>query len=111
MGTKPNRLTARADASCFVDVHTLPPTVGVETAARLLGIGRALAYRLVRQNEFPCRIVRAGHRYLVPTTDLLRTLGIDEQTGQPSDTRPTTSMSGDVQPAGSRLRTVASRTR
>jgi excisionase family DNA binding protein len=104
-------VTAQADAIRLGDLQTLPPTVDVETAARLLGIGRALAYRLVRQNELPCRIVRAGRRYLVPTTDLLRILGIDGQTGQPSDARPTTSTSGEVQSAASRLRTVASRTR
>jgi hypothetical protein len=98
MSTEP--ASAIAGATIRVcDLHTLPPTVDVEMAAGLLGIGRALAYRLVRQNAFPCRVVRAGRRYRVATTDLLRTLGVDEQTGRPSDARPTEGASGTPNPS------------
>jgi hypothetical protein len=59
-----------------VDLNTLPPTVGIELAARLLGCGRTLAYELARRGEFPCRVLRLGRRYVVPSADLLRLLGI-----------------------------------
>ena len=55
----------------------LGPTVDVPTAARLLGCGRTLAYELVRRGEFPCRVLRLGHRLVVPTAELFRALGVD----------------------------------
>jgi hypothetical protein len=67
------------------DLHALPPTLDVETAGRILGIGRALAYRLVQRGEFPCRVIRAGKRYLVPRADLLRVLGITDHEAPPGE--------------------------
>ena len=58
------------------DLLALPPTVDLVTAARALGCGRTLAYDLARRGQFPCRVLRLGNRYLVPTAELLRTLGI-----------------------------------
>lgn len=57
------------------DLQNLPPTIDVEAAAAILGIGRTLAYQLAKKNRFPCRILRVGRRYLVPTADLIRVLG------------------------------------
>jgi len=62
--------------SVSVDLSTLGATVDIPTAARLLGCGRTLAYQLAQRGEFPCRLLRLGNRYLVPTADLLRTLGL-----------------------------------
>ena len=59
-----------------VGLHSLPPTVDIEEAARLLGCGRSLAYELARRGEFPCRVLRLGRRYVVPSADLLRLLGM-----------------------------------
>lgn len=39
-------------------------TYNVETAARVLGISRALAYQLVRQGDIPS--VKLGRRLLIP---------------------------------------------
>jgi excisionase family DNA binding protein len=52
-----------------------PPeeTLSVPDAARVLGIGRALAYRAVRRGEIPS--IRIGRRYLVPRAALARLLG------------------------------------
>jgi len=58
------------------DLLALPPTVDLVTAARALGYGRTLAYELARRGVFPCRVLRLGNRYVVPTADLLRTLGV-----------------------------------
>ena len=52
--------------------HTI---VDLVTAARALGIGRTKAYQLARDNQFPCRIIKIGRGYHVPTADLLLLLG------------------------------------
>lgn len=51
------------------------------TSVRLLGRwGSAqTAYRLVRRGAFPCPVLRVGGRFRVPTTPLMRTLGIEER--------------------------------
>jgi excisionase family DNA binding protein len=78
---RPDTEEARSPASkpSLADLAALPPTVNVETAARLLGCGRSLAYELVRRGEFPCTVLRVGNRYLIPTASLLRALDIDPE--------------------------------
>jgi excisionase family DNA binding protein len=68
--------TTHATTPCLADLAKLPPTISVETAARLLGCGRSLAYELVQRGEFPCPVLRLGRRYVVPTAGLLRVLGL-----------------------------------
>ena len=58
------------------DLRHLPPVVDLLTAARMLGIGRTSAYNLARQEKFPCRVIRVGSSYRVPTADLCRLLGV-----------------------------------
>ena len=43
-------------------------TLTVEEAARVLGIGRGLAYELAREGRIP--VVRLGRRVLVPRSGL-----------------------------------------
>jgi excisionase family DNA binding protein len=57
------------------DLQTLPPTIDLMTAARVLGIGRSKAYQLARDGEFPVRIIRIGDLYRVSTAELVRLLG------------------------------------
>ena len=60
----------------------LPAAVDLVTAARALGIGRTKAHDLAKSGEFPCRVLRVGPRYRVPTSGvdgLLAVLGIDEE--------------------------------
>jgi hypothetical protein len=52
----------------------LPPTLTVEHAGRLCGIGRNAAYEAVAVGELPG--VRIGRRWVVPTVPLLRLLGV-----------------------------------
>ena len=56
-------------------VRQLGMTTDVETAAAVIGIGRTLAYELVRTDKFPVRLLRLGRRVVVPVPDLLRLLG------------------------------------
>ena len=60
------------------EVLELPVTVDLLTAARAFGLGRTVAYALAKRGEFPCRVFRAGGRYVVARGDLLRALGITE---------------------------------
>ncbi|MBS2966561.1 helix-turn-helix domain-containing protein [Actinocrinis puniceicyclus] len=57
--------------------ESLPPTLDIVTAGRLLGIGRTTAYQLARHGRFPVPVLRVGGSYRVPTAPLLALLGID----------------------------------
>jgi hypothetical protein len=59
------------------EIRKLPAVVDLVTAGRALGLGRTKAYQLARSGDFPCRILRAGNSYLVPTADLLTLLGLN----------------------------------
>jgi hypothetical protein len=52
------------------------PTVDLMTAATALGLGRTKAYELARRQQFPCRVIRIGETYRVPTAGLLQLLGV-----------------------------------
>jgi excisionase family DNA binding protein len=58
------------------DLHTLPPTVDLMTAAQVLGIGRTKAYELAKKGEFPVLTIRIGDLYRVSTPDLLKLIGL-----------------------------------
>jgi excisionase family DNA binding protein len=66
------------------DLQSLPPTLDIETAAALLGIGRTLAYQLAKEGRFPCRVLRVGRRYLIPTGGLIRLLGPPASVQEPA---------------------------
>ena len=53
----------------------LPAVVDVETAGRLLGVGRGLAYELVRTGRWPTPVLRLGRSIKIPTSPLLALLG------------------------------------
>lgn len=78
-GNKPHRNEGMSRA----ELLALPVTVDVGTAARALGLGRSTGYELARRGEFPCRILRLGSSYRVPTAELLRVLGVAQDTGSP----------------------------
>ncbi|MFE7660443.1 MULTISPECIES: helix-turn-helix transcriptional regulator [Streptomyces] len=63
----------------FTEVFDLPVTVDLRTAARALGICTQTAYRLIHRGVFPCPVLRVGGLFRVPTTPLMRTLGIEER--------------------------------
>lgn len=59
-----------------LDLTKLPPTLDLVDAARLLGIGRTLAYEMVRDETWPSPIIRAGRKIRVPSAPLLALLGL-----------------------------------
>jgi predicted DNA-binding transcriptional regulator AlpA len=50
------------------DLDTLPTVVSIVTAAHALGLSRTYAYELAKRGDFPCRIIRVGTAYRVPTS-------------------------------------------
>jgi predicted DNA-binding transcriptional regulator AlpA len=62
-------------AASLTDLTRLPPTLDLVDAARLLGIGRTLAYEMVREETWPTPIIRAGRKIRVPSAPLLVLLG------------------------------------
>lgn len=69
----------------FEQLYTLPTVVDLTTAARALGIGRTKAYQLAQHDQFPCRIIRVGRGYHIPTADLLHVLGLTPRPTAQSD--------------------------
>jgi excisionase family DNA binding protein len=65
------------DGMTRAELLALPAVVDITTAARALGLGRSTAYELARRDELPCRVLRIGSSYRIPTADLLRILGIE----------------------------------
>ncbi|MFJ9893811.1 helix-turn-helix domain-containing protein [Streptomyces sp. NPDC091280] len=61
----------------FAEAFDLPLSVDLQTAARAFAVCPATAYRLVHLGRFPCRVVRIGHQYRIPTASLMRALGIE----------------------------------
>ena len=51
------------------------PTISVEEAGRLLGLGRSAAYDAIRRGDIPS--IRMGRRIRVPAPTVLRMLGCD----------------------------------
>ena len=51
-------------------------TFDLMSAACGLGLGRTKAYELAKHDQFPCRVIRIGDTYRVPTSGLLELLGV-----------------------------------
>jgi predicted DNA-binding transcriptional regulator AlpA len=65
------------DALTLDELRALPATIDLPTAARALGLGRTKAYELAKRDQFPCRILRIGSTYRIPTAELLHYLSVD----------------------------------
>lgn len=58
------------------EVRALPAVVDLPTAARMLGVGRSVAYALVRSGDWPTPIIRVGKLIKVPTAPIAALLGV-----------------------------------
>ncbi|GAA4669221.1 helix-turn-helix transcriptional regulator [Gordonia humi] len=50
--------------------------VSLQEAAQIIGISKSGAYNLAQSGNFPCRILKVGGRYIVPTAGLRELLDI-----------------------------------
>jgi predicted DNA-binding transcriptional regulator AlpA len=66
----------KAVVTC-ADLLALPAFVNLRTAAGVLGLGRSTAYELSRRDAFPCRVLKAGRAYRVPSEELRRLAGVE----------------------------------
>ena len=57
------------------DLQDLPPTVPLQVASRILGIGRDHGYELARSDTYPVRVLKSNGRFKVSKFDLLTYLG------------------------------------
>lgn len=73
------------------ELTALPALLDVEAAARALGVGRSLAYELVREGKWPTPVLRVGRLIKIPTAPLLRLIdgGADPRTATPGEPFPT----------------------
>jgi hypothetical protein len=59
------------------ELLALPTAVSVQIAARALNIGVNKAYELIRDGEFPVRLLTLGKTIKVPTAALRSYLGVE----------------------------------
>jgi hypothetical protein len=81
-GTQPRSGTRDRYTSGNIQRGALPAVMDVPQAARLLGIGRTLAYELVRTDKWPTPVIRVGRLIRIPSGPLIELMS----TGYPSDT-------------------------
>ena len=60
----------------LAEVMALPAMTDLVSAGKALGMGRTRSYEIAQAGMFPCRVVRVGRIYTVPTVGLLAVLGI-----------------------------------
>lgn len=66
-GTHSRSTSRNNDTAVNVQRLALPAVLDVPQAAHLLGIGRTLAYELVRTNQWPTPVIRMGRLIKIPS--------------------------------------------
>ena len=60
------------------ELDALGVTTDLRTACKALGIGKSTGYELAKAGEFPTRLIKVGHRYVVPVAELKALLGLGD---------------------------------
>jgi predicted DNA-binding transcriptional regulator AlpA len=60
------------------EVLALPAAVPLQAAGRAFGMGRTKSYELAKAGEFPCRVLPLGPKFVVPKTEILAALGLEQ---------------------------------
>lgn len=81
-GPQPRRGSRNNYTSANTLRAALPAVLDVPQAARLLGIGRTLAYELVRTDQWPTPVIRVGRLIKIPSGPLIELMS----TGYPTNT-------------------------
>jgi hypothetical protein len=56
------------------EIRSWPVTVEVRRACRAIGISPSWGYQLIASGDFPCRVIKIGHRSRVVTASLVALL-------------------------------------
>ena len=70
-GTQPRSRSQNSYTAGNIQRAALPAVLDVPQAARLLGIGRTLAYELVRNDQWPTPVIRMGRLIKIPSGPLI----------------------------------------
>jgi hypothetical protein len=81
-GTQPRSRAQNSYTAGKTQRAALPAVLDVPQAARLLGIGRTLAYELVRNDQWPTPVIRMGRLIKIPSGPLIELMS----TGYPTNT-------------------------
>jgi hypothetical protein len=81
-GTQPRSKAQNSYTAGNIQRLALPAVLDVPQAARLLGIGRTLAYELVRTDQWPTPVIRMGRLIKIPSGPLIELMS----TGYPTNT-------------------------
>jgi len=57
-------------------------TIDAPDAFKVLGLSRNTGYSLIARGEFPCQVIKAGKRLLIPKIALERLLQGEVKTGE-----------------------------
>ena len=58
------------------DLDALGVSTDLQTANRALGISNSSGYAAAKAGKYPCRVIKVGSRYVVPTAGLRALLGV-----------------------------------
>lgn len=61
------------------ELMQLGVSTDLRTSNRALGISNSGGYKLAAAGEYPIPVIRAGGRYIVPTSGLLAALGVSPE--------------------------------
>lgn len=70
------------------ELRRLPVLLTVPAAGRVLGIGRTVAYQLVRREEWPTPVIRVGAKIWIPRAPLLEFVGVSTTSADPPTSAP-----------------------
>lgn len=79
-GPRPMSGSRNDYTSANIPRTAMPAVLDVPQAARLLGIGRTLAYELVRTDQWPTPVIRVGRLIKIPSAPLIELIS----TGYPT---------------------------
>ncbi len=67
------------------EVLALPPAVPLVKAGQAFGMGRTKSYELAKDGKFPCRVLPLGPKFVVPKTEILAALGLEQPAAEIAD--------------------------
>lgn len=70
------------------ELRRLPALLTVPHAGRVLGVGRTVAYQLVRRGEWPTPVIRVGAKIWIPRSPLLEFVGVSTPEPMPPPALP-----------------------